>query len=335
MIAAFHTLNLDEQIARLTAVARAALAHWGLPQAELTLVAYTNNAVFHAAADDSRYALRVHRPGHKLQSWITSERALLQALADAGLPVPAPAAAVYHGCLPGLDAPVFATLTRWLPGESLSAETLTPAHAAALGRLAARLHTALDAFLPPATFQRPRLDWHGLFSPGGPYDPGPGLALFDADARQVIDAVTTRVAAVMADLDALPGAFGLIHGDLIAKNLLLAPDGELGLLDFDEAAYGYRLYDLTPLIWLLRGEPGRAAAIRDALWTAYRAERPDSAGDLAQLETLVMARHVAACRWVAGNAGHPALKGQAAAMLAGRVDEMRRYLTTGHLLEAR
>lgn len=329
MQVSFQSLDYVEQLSHLTVLAEHALVHFGLMGASLEFLAYTNNAVFRVTHDGARFTLRVHRPGYKPAAWIRSELAWLNAIAEtSALGVPVPVGDPFVGQLEGYNGDVICTLLRWVAGDPLNAETFTLDQARQVGALAGSLHQVSAAFVAPVGFERPRLDWYGLFADGGPYDPGAGKALIQPEQQAVIDDVTDRVRKTMHALGDEPDAFGLIHADLIAKNILIDGDGHMGLVDFDECAYGWYLYDLTPLIWLARGTD-RMAAVRDALLDGYAMKRklPDQAVD--HLNVMVAARHVASVRWVAGNAEHPAIRGTAETIIAERTDTMRRFLENG------
>ncbi len=313
----FHQLDYHEQVRRFERLARQALAHFGLPDATLELAAYTNNTVFSVQAGTDRYALRMHRPGHKLLRWIKSELMWLRTL-SAELRVPAPVGDVCTGGLDGIDTPVHCVLLTWVDGHPILAGDHTPAQLQAVGAFAAQLHTI--RFEPPPDFERPTLDCGGLFGADSPYNPGEGERFFTADHQAVMAEVIDQVCAAMED----GPAFGLIHADLIAKNLLF--DGQtVGAVDFDECSYGYFAYDLTPMLWVNRDRKDYDA-IREAIVAGYN--RP-----LDHLDTFVAARHVASCRWIAGNADHPAIRGKVPDILDHRVDEMKRFLKTGRLGE--
>lgn len=304
----FNTMDYDEQITHLHAFARQAAQFYGL-KADLTLTAYTNNAVFRAGD----VALRVHRPGHKPLNWIESEQVWLRFIHS--LNVPEPLGGIYAGTLPGVDGAVYGTAYRWIEGTAREVDALTPDDLYHIGRLAAELHTHADGFTPPPGFERPRYDWNGLFSEGSPYHPGEGMRLFSERQLAVINDVTEQVRQAMTRQTQ---SFGMIHADLIAKNILF--DGEaIGLVDFDDCAFGYYLYDLTPLLWLSRGT-ARYVTVKDALWTGYTDVRPGTDGS--DLDTFVAARHVASMRWIAGNAEHPSLRGKAQTIINQRIDEL-------------
>jgi Ser/Thr protein kinase RdoA (MazF antagonist) len=333
----FYTLDRDGQIARWDALASQALAHFGLPESSFRLVNYTNNAVYAVEAGSERYALRLHRPGLKSKTWIESELMWLRALGEGSeLDVPVPAAPLYTGQLQGVEQPVYGVLFHWLDGEPVHTDTLTSEAMHTIGAFIAWLHQQSQRFTPPADFERPTLDFEGLFGSRSPYQPSPeGEALITPAQREVIARTTERIRDVMSALDGQrPDSFGLIHADLIAKNLLWQ-DNEHGhvhvaALDFDDCAFGYRLYDLTPLLWVLKDEPDYIER-RNALWDGYHTNRDSLTGTIDQLEALVAARHIASIRWVAGNVGNPAIRDRAPEIIASRIPALEHFLTTGRL----
>ncbi len=310
----FNKMDYDEQITHLSTFAKQAATFYGL-QPHPVLIAYTNNAVFRIGG----VALRIHRPGHKPLKWIESEQVWLRFLHSCHAPtfnVPKPLDGIYIGALAGVDEAVYATAYHWIAGTTQQIEDLTPDALYRIGQLAAQLHTCADQFTPPANFERPRYDWDGLFGEQSPYHPGEaGMRLFTDQQLQIIQDATQTIQQAMARQT---HQFGMIHGDLIAKNILF--DGEaIGLVDFDDCAFGYYLYDLTPLLWLSRGT-ARYLTIKEALWAGYTAIRP--AVDATDLDTFVAARHIASIRWVASNAAHPSLRDKAQTIINQRLDEL-------------
>lgn len=69
----FHTLNHDQQVARLHDLARHALQHWEGEFGDIELVKYRENAVFSARRHDGqRVALRIHRNGYHCEAALRS-----------------------------------------------------------------------------------------------------------------------------------------------------------------------------------------------------------------------------------------------------------------------
>lgn len=327
----FATLDYQGQIERLTQLGERALVHFGLAGAGLTLANYTNNAVYRVDAGAERFALRIHRPGLKKRSWIQSEREWLTALTrDTELHVPVPVDDIYTGTLEGADGEVYVVLFRWIEGHILRASEMTPEHAYAVGQFTARLHDASRKFLPSHGFERPRLDYEGLFGDDSPYNPGiRGEGLFSAEQRSIMAAASQHIQAVMHELDAVEGSFGLIHADLIWKNVLHHGD-QVGAIDFDDCAYGYLLYDLAPMLLSFKDEQN-GSALRQALWNGYTSTAHHAVGYQDLMETFVAARHIASIRWIAGNMSNPSVRDRAPEIITHRVQTLARFLDTGSL----
>lgn len=331
MTTPFKDLDYDIQIEHLNELVADALAVWGFTHAVADLVGYTNNAVYRVNHEHGSYALRVHRPGLKRVEWIESELAWLDDIHQKTvLRVPIPARDVFMGDLQGVDEDVPVVLFRWVEGGAIAPDALALDHIRQIGEFAALLHQYSATFRPPSGFERPKLDWDGLFGEVSPYQSDNEADLFTEAHLEVINQVTARVRAVM---DASSNGLRMIHGDLIAKNILFEGD-TIGVIDFDDCALGYPLYDLSPMLWVSRDFP-HYPKIKAALWEGYTRVTPLSEQDKQHLEVFVAARHVASCRWIAGNAAHPALRGQAPQIIDKRVDEMRHFLATGQLFTHR
>jgi homoserine kinase type II len=163
--------------------------------------------------------------------------ALLEHLADRGLPVP-PALRDRSGVqireLEGRPA----CLIRFLPGVSVSRPT--PAQARAAGEALGRLHTAVSDF----PLDRPNSMGVASWAPlrercGTSLDRiAPGL---DADLGLAIEAVGSLWQDDRFDRSA-------IHADLFPDNVLMLGETVTGLIDFYFAASDIRIYDLAILL---------------------------------------------------------------------------------------
>lgn len=191
--------------------------------------------------------------------------ALMEHLADAGLPVPRPIRDRSGQALQQLEGKA-ACLIQYLPGVSVSRPTAAQARAA--GAALARLHLAGADFrqtrengLGPRWWQAtahelaPRLD-----------EIEPGLAAF----------VEARLAAILAAWPThLPR--GTIHADLFPDNVLMLGDQVTGLIDFYFACTGFYAYDLAVLHAAWAFPPAGTAPLSAhdaALFEGYEAVRP-------------------------------------------------------------
>ena len=322
----FSTLSYNEQIVRFDALANDAVTAYGMAGADINFIAYTNNTMYKVSDGGQDYALRITRPkANKPLAWIRSELVFLTHLSKS-LHVPEPIGEPFIGELAGVDGDVICTMFKWVDGKLGNEIELTLDQLNAIGQFIGKLHDCSATFTPPQDFDRPTLDWDGLFGENSPYNPGEdGNRHFINEHRTIIYQVTERIRDDMNELG--EDDFGLIHADLIAKNIII--DGEtIGAIDFDDCSYGYYLYDLSPMLWFSR-EDERLADIRDALWDGYTIVRNVPATHKTYLNTFLAARHVASCRWVAGHSDHPAIRGQAETIIGKRVDEMKQFLDTG------
>jgi Ser/Thr protein kinase RdoA (MazF antagonist) len=252
-------------------VALAALRHYDLAPRRITRAADSFNTVFRVSADTGRYALRVgaalriHTAGT-----LQAEAAWPARLRAHGLPVPAlhaTAAGQAGTVVDGGSGPRTCALFEWVVGRSLRTR-LTGPTAAALGRLAARLHRDAEGWTPPEPLDVLVADrvlcWRlpvRLTAPGVPH------ASVFADALH----------RAQAELDRLwrtpPHRPFLLHGDLTPANVIVARDGTLVPIDFQDLVRGFAVQDLAIGVAALRRMPAGERLV-DAFRHGYTAHRP-------------------------------------------------------------
>jgi Ser/Thr protein kinase RdoA (MazF antagonist) len=290
--------------------AQQALRHFPLRVAALELVSISENITFRITEADSGaiYALRLHRPGYNSLQELISERRWTAALAASGIRVQQGVTALDGKLFCSIDLPELqeqrlAGITHWLPGAPLS-ESLEACNYQGervvqaftdIGRLAAHLHNQSSGWALPANFQRPYLDAEGLLGNNprwGRFWEHPDL---DNKTRALLQTARQYLGTVLENYGARPDNFGLIHADLHPENLLLSGDA-LSIIDFDDAAFGWHLYDLgTALIEVWGARAYRD--LRSSLLCGYRELRPLSADDENMLETFVLLRGLALIGW--------------------------------------
>lgn len=271
-----------------------AASHWG---GTLTrLLRDRENVVYEIAIPSGRAALRLHRTGYQDAAAIRSELWWCDALARAGVPVPA--------ALPARDGSLLVTLSNgrrasviaWMEGGALGeaghpftrslAETL--ALHESLGRLLAQLHRATDALTLPPDFTRPAWDIPGLVGETpfwGRFWDHPAAT---PDQRKTLIQARDALKDRLAD-HAIAGDFGLIHADVLRENVLVN-ESSLSLIDFDDSGYGFRLYDLGTVLSQNLYEPAYPE-IRDALMSGYGTTATQ------MVETFTLARTLASVGW--------------------------------------
>ena len=175
----FADWRLEAQKALYQELAMDALRQWGLTDDAFNLLAYSSNAVFALRAAGARYVLRLSLAGRVKESRLRSELEWLRAIRQGtDLAAPNPVAlrvggeerlyaAVSHERLPPPKS-VFCVLFAHIEGRRKSARELNAADCRQIGRYLGRLHQEAQID-PPADFDRPRLDWQGLFGEESPY----------------------------------------------------------------------------------------------------------------------------------------------------------------------
>lgn len=336
----FADWTLDEQKRFWSALAREAIERWNLGAASLSWLGYSSNAVFKARAPRGTYVLRLHLPGRARASYLASELTWLQflrlntdLLAPAPVPMPDDATErLFTSLKPAQLAPhaVLCSLFEYIDGELMSAKTLSPDDLHALGIYLGTLHRE-GQFIPPNGFARPSMDWEGLFGDESPYSIKDSLIRTTAEQARIFAQVEDRVRNVMSAIDRRPDTFGLIHGDLLAKNVLRS-QVQLAALDFEYCGWGYYLYDLAPMLWQLKGErPEDYSRLEEAMWAGYTDKTGLDERMRGHLEAFIAARQLASCRWLLAHAGNPALRGLAPKLLEDRTSELREFLEYGVL----
>lgn len=308
----FDTLDAEAQTVRLEALVRQALPHWGLSASDIHLIKFRENAVFRVrTADQRQYALRIHRHGYHSDAALRSELEWMAALDRAGVSVPE--------VIPTREGALFARVSSegvpgerqvdlfsWVDGHQLGAVEVgldagQPVEAVyhTIGELAARLHNQAVEWTPPEGFSRHAWDANALAGD----DPLWGRfwelpSLTDAQ-REFLLSARDRVHADLQRYHADPAnsdRYSMIHADFVAENLLV--DGDtVRLIDFDDAGFGWHLFELATALYFERGEPHFDDAYRGIV-TGYRRHRslPDS--QLAHLPLFMAARSFTYLGWV-------------------------------------
>jgi Ser/Thr protein kinase RdoA (MazF antagonist) len=258
-------------------LARRAAAAWGLGQASLTFVAGRENQVYRVVdASSAQFALRIKRPGYRSFIELESELQWMAALDRAGLLVPQPVPSLRGQLLEAVGDHLVDLLT-WLPGQTLgSAMQEAPSPDVerlfqTLGQHIARLHQASSAWIPPATFSRVRWDADGLLGEApvwGRFWEHPALSDDDRHLFERFRFAAKRDLLRWQDrLD-----FGLIHADLVRENVLLSR-GQIGILDFDDGGWGFRVFDVATTLLKFIDDAGYPL-IKSALLKGYQHLRP-------------------------------------------------------------
>jgi Ser/Thr protein kinase RdoA (MazF antagonist) len=277
---------LDE----MQALALIALRDWDLEVRNLAPIKVRENAVFRIdLAGGGRAVLRVHRSGYHSDAELDSEFVWMRALEAAGIPVPRVIRSRY-----GRDFEVIATpainarqidVFEWIDGCQLgSVESGVSGEGAAIadqyrmiGAIAARMHNHTADWQRPAGFRRHAWDVAGLVGEQPLWGRFWELAALTPGQRRLLLRARAKIAGALSAYGMKPDRYGLIHADLVPENLLV--DGpRVQVIDFDDAGFGWHLFELATSLYFITGDSIYPTA-REALIHGYRSERrmPDEA----------------------------------------------------------
>jgi Ser/Thr protein kinase RdoA (MazF antagonist) len=244
------------------------------------------NDVYLVRADRVRYAARVWRANKYSDDHVAYELAFLAHLKGAGVPVVAAlplADGSLYFAVQAAEGPRQVCLFPWAEGVPFT-KVPTPAVAHKIGATMARIHDAAETFQPPAP--RP-IDFSKNIERNFP-----AVAARLAHRPRDVDFLRTAGEAIISALDAaytrgVP--CGPIHGDIHARNVFVAPDGTIAVLDFDTCGDAHLGHDLTSFTWASRFislDPSIAGlddAISDRFLEGYDSVRALSATERADL----------------------------------------------------
>jgi len=304
----FFDLDPQSQAERLEAAGREALENWHINDAELYLIKYRENAVFRVVQNGSPMALRLHRQGYHSDNELRSELLWMCALEDAKIAVPIIIPAVsgelfVKQAVPGLQGEVQVDLFEWIDGEQLGTveegiadEASVAAMYTTIGELAAQVHNQATVWQPPPGFARHAWDADGLAGEQPVWGRFWELESASPSERELMIRGRDRVHRELSSLAKSPGTYSMIHADFAPENLLVDGDS-VRLIDFDDAGFGWHLFEIATSLYFIQDEPFFDQA-RDALISGYRRHRQLSDEQLEQLPLYFLARGFTYIGWV-------------------------------------
>lgn len=296
------------QTSRLGGLASEALRHWAFPYRELSLIKYRENAVFKVVTEDGEpFALRLHRPGYHDDAALRSELQWLEALAGVGVAVPRviPTADGRRLVVAGEgEAACRADLIAWVDGRPMEELddggevdlTRLLAVYRRVGQVAAQLHNHATTWTLPQGFRRHAWDLDGLVGERPFWGRFWELASLTDEQRGLLHEARAWLQRGLAAYGQSPERYGLIHADLVVENVLV-DDERVHLIDFDDAGFGWHLFELATVLYHIQDKPYFESA-REALVAGYRELRALPDDELAHLPLFMVARGVTYLGWV-------------------------------------
>jgi len=294
---------------RYTSAALAALERFPVDAESVELVAWSENVTFRVPVrgGDTDFVLRLHRPGYTSLEELESEHLWLGALKETGVAIPAPVATRQGDRyvlvdIPGTDEQRYAGMATWYRGSPLR-RFLDDSRGGQerarvfrrFGEIAAIFHNQATAWPSPEGFTRRRLGLDELLGDEpfwGRFWEHPALS--GAERRLMLRA-RARMRESLAEYGELQDRFSLIHADFTPDNIIY--DGEdLAVIDFDDSAYGWHLYDIAAALMECQFDDD-ADAMQSAFLTGYRANRPLPDAEIDRLPDFLLIRSMAVIGW--------------------------------------
>ena len=154
------------------------------------------------------------------------------------------------------------------------------------------------SFIPPIA--RPVWDCDTTLGPHALWGDWRVFVGFTPQEKELLERAEERIRCVMAAYGKSCERFGLIHADMRLANLLVEGD-ILKLLDFDDCAYSWHLFDLAASLSFIEARPDVPDLI--ATWLeGYRAAStayPLEEADIAVIPSLIMMRRLQLTAWLA------------------------------------
>ena len=304
----FFELDVQTQAQRLEAAGHEALQRWNMTDCDLLLIKYRENAVFRVDCAGLRRALRLHRCGYHTDAELLSELQWMQALGDAGITVPTivPAASgelfVTHAGK-GLPGDIQVDLFEWIDGEQFGSveegiadEASVAATYRIIGELAAKVHNQAVSWQLPPGFVRHAWDADGLAGERPFWGKFWEIEAASDAERDLLLRGRDVVFSELSQLAKSPGTYSMIHADFALENIMVEGD-QLRLIDFDDAGFGWHLFELATSLYFIMGESYFEQA-KDALIEGYRVHRQLPDEQLELLPLFFLARGFTYIGWV-------------------------------------
>jgi Ser/Thr protein kinase RdoA (MazF antagonist) len=164
-----------------------------------------------------------------------------------------------------------------------------------IGTMAARIHDFGAVWSPPEGFRLPSWDGETLVGDEPAWGRFWELDCLDEAQRAVVLRTRDRVRGQLDDFGRTDDRFGLIHGDFLPENILVADDRPY-LIDFNDSGTSWYLFEFATSLFFLQTDPD-FETICTALMEGYRSIRPQPVGYEEMMPTLLIARGLSYLGW--------------------------------------
>ncbi|MDC5857316.1 phosphotransferase enzyme family protein [Vibrio europaeus] len=261
----FYDLELDQQLEHLCEIALNALPHWGLDsESTVTAVKHRENAVFKVVTPEKVcYALRVHRLDYHTDAELQSEMQWMNAMRERGVMTPKPilsAQGQYVEVVTSTFLPEGrqVDMLEWIdcqPLGSIEDGIDNTEQYKMVGQLMAKLHSETEKWPLPENFTRAHWDVDGLLGKNPLWGRAWDHEDLTPEQRVLIIEARDQGRKVLSSIPKQAPQYGLIHCDFLPENLLVDGSGQIHLIDFDDAGFGYHMFDIaTTVFWFMGDE---------------------------------------------------------------------------------
>ncbi len=261
----------------------------------------------------------------------------MQALAEHGIEVPRHVLSIAGHSFESLHIEGFegqrqVDVFHWIPGQQLGSveqgvSTATSSIGAVyqdVGRMAARLHDHSSAWTAPATFRRHAWNAEGLVGENPFWGRFWELEALSPAQRELFLQLKHMLWNDLHEFGTSVDRYGLIHADLVPENILVE-GAKLQVIDFDDAGFGWHVFELATSLYFIRLDPVYTEA-RDALIRGYRQVRSLPDTHLERLPMFLAARGSTYLGWVHTRRGEPAAQEMTTQLIEMAATAARDYL---------
>ncbi len=330
----FYQKTPSEQAECLHVLAREALKSWNLTaDADLRLIKHRENAVFSVTDGDARFALRIHRADYHTDAELRSELQWIAAINSSALRTPQ--------VIPTTDGNSFVRvkaddvpeerqvdLLEWFDGEPIATVEAGVTDVSTVketfflvGQLMATTHTHSERWPLPDGFVRHAWDEDGILGDAPFWGAYWELTALTDEQRARLAQVKQKATKQLTEFGKGSDRYGLIHADFLAENLLKNEDG-ICLIDFDDAGFGWHLFDIATTLFFHLGESYFDDA-SGALLEGYRSRRDLPDEHLELLPLFFLLRGITYLGW-AHTRSETATAQEMTPTIIAAVDEMAR-----------
>jgi Ser/Thr protein kinase RdoA (MazF antagonist) len=208
----------------------------------------------------------------------------------------------------GVPEPRQVDVVAWIDGKPLdvmedsesssrsSREEMLVTNFRTLGELTARVHNQASVWALPPGFKRHSWDIDGLIGESPFWGRFWELPALTNEQRATALKLRPLLVQRLTEFGMGSDRYSIIHADLLGDNILVCKDG-LRLIDFDDAGFGWHLFEIATSLFWFSGEPFYSR-LTEALLDGYRNIRPLSDEHWAMLPTFMVARGTTYLGWM-------------------------------------